>query len=25
LQQQLRPLKTYPVEMRGSEIWVDLE
>jgi hypothetical protein len=25
LQQQLKPLKTYPVEMRVSEIWVDLD
>ncbi len=25
LQKQLRPLKTYPVELRGAEIWVDLD
>jgi 3-phenylpropionate/trans-cinnamate dioxygenase ferredoxin subunit len=25
LQKQLRPLPTYRVELRGSEIWVDLE
>ena len=24
LQKQLTPLKTYPVEMRGDEIWVDV-
>ena len=24
LQKQLRPLRTYPVEMRGDDIWVDL-
>jgi 3-phenylpropionate/trans-cinnamate dioxygenase ferredoxin subunit len=25
LQQQLRPLPVYPVELRGSEIWVQFE
>jgi 3-phenylpropionate/trans-cinnamate dioxygenase ferredoxin subunit len=25
LQQQLRPLQTYPVEIREGEVWVDLE
>jgi nitrite reductase/ring-hydroxylating ferredoxin subunit len=25
LRGQLRPVKTYPVEVRGSEVWVDLE
>jgi 3-phenylpropionate/trans-cinnamate dioxygenase ferredoxin subunit len=25
LQNQLKPLKTYPVELRGSEIWVKLD
>jgi hypothetical protein len=24
LQEQLRPLRTYPVELRDSEVWVDL-
>ena len=24
LQEQVSPLRTYPVEMRGGEIWVDL-
>jgi nitrite reductase/ring-hydroxylating ferredoxin subunit len=25
LQEQLRPLRCYRIEMRGSEIWVDVE
>jgi len=25
LQQQLKPLKTYPVEVRDNDVWVDLE
>ena len=25
LQEQLRPLKTYPVRIEGGEVWVDLE
>jgi nitrite reductase/ring-hydroxylating ferredoxin subunit len=25
LRAQLRPVKTYPVEVRGSDVWVDLE
>lgn len=25
LQKQLRPLRTYPVEVRDTEVWVDLE
>jgi nitrite reductase/ring-hydroxylating ferredoxin subunit len=24
LQEQVRPLRTYPVELRDSEVWVDL-
>jgi nitrite reductase/ring-hydroxylating ferredoxin subunit len=25
LRVQLRPVKTYPVELRGTEVWVDVE